>query len=48
MRTRRVRAVLSSSLNVNGPYGTTVERIFELLDAAGFNVELVTGYETTA
>lgn len=37
--------VLSSSLNVNGPYGTTVERILHLLDEAGFNVDLVTGYE---
>lgn len=37
--------VLSSSLNTNGPYGTTVERILQLLDDAGFKVELVTGYD---
>ena len=37
--------VISSSGNINGPYGTTVERILQLLDGAGFDVELVTGYE---
>lgn len=39
--------VLSSSLNPGGgaPYGITVERILHLLDQAGFDVELVTGYE---
>lgn len=37
--------VISSSLNINGPYGTTVERILRLLDGAGFELELVTGYE---
>lgn len=38
--------ILSSSGNINGPYGTTVERILQLLDAAGFDVKLATGYET--
>lgn len=36
--------VLNSSVGANGPYGTTVERILVLLDAAGWDVELVTGY----
>ena len=36
--------VVSSSGNINGPYGTTVERVLHLLDGAGFDVELVTGY----
>ena len=37
--------VIASSLNINGPYGTTVERVLHLLDDAGFRVRLVTGYE---
>lgn len=37
--------IMSSSGNINGPYGTTVERVLHLLDNAGFDVELVTGYE---
>jgi hypothetical protein len=37
--------VLASSLNVNGPYGTTMERVMFLLDLAGFDLELVTGFD---
>lgn len=39
--------VMSSSLSANGPYGITVERILHLLEHAGFEVKLVTGYDHT-
>ena len=37
--------IMSSSAGPNGPYGITVERVLHLLDRAGFDVELVTGYD---
>lgn len=39
--------VLASSANANGPYGTTIERVLQLLDEAGFDVELVTAYDSS-
>jgi hypothetical protein len=37
--------VMSSSLHLNGPYGTTIERVLRLLGEAGFAVELITAWD---
>lgn len=37
--------VLASSLNVSGPYGTKIERVLQLLDEAGYDVELATAHD---